>query len=262
MEGLDKMKLVIMAGGLGTRIGEETRMKPKPMVEIGGKPILWHIMKWYSKFGINQFIICCGYRGHIIKRYFLDYYKNSSDLIVNLKNGEMRAVSDEIEPWKVTLINTGRNTLTAGRLLKIKKYVSDSPFLLTYGDGVSDVNIDELISFHRKQGKVVTISTMQPEGRFGALKINSETDVVNAFKEKARSDQSWVNIGFMVMNPEVFDYLGDGNEMLEASPFERLASEGKMVAYRHKGFWSPMDTVHDRDYLETIWNNGAAPWKV
>ena len=235
------MKVVILAGGKGTRISEESRLRPKPMVEIGGKPILWHIMRQYASYGFNEFIICCGYKGHMIKEYFV---KNIS------------------EPWKVTMVDTGLETLTAGRILKVRDYIGGEPFLLTYGDGVSDVNIRELIAFHKKQGKTVTISTTQPEGRFGALRLDDTGSQVLGFKEKARADQAWVNIGFMVMEPSVYPYLGDGSTMLETLPFERLAADGQMEAYNHMGFWSPMDNIHDREYLQKLWDSGNAPWKV
>lgn len=256
------MKVVILAGGKGTRISEESQLKPKPMVEIGGKPILWHIMKLYSFYGFHEFIICCGYKGQMIKEYFIHYYVNQSDSTFLLKNKETVVHENFAEPWKVTLANTGLNTLTAGRILKIRDYIGeDEVFFLTYGDGVSNVDIPALLKFHREHGKTATITTTQPEGRFGAIKIDSD-GIIESFKEKARKDQSWVNAGFMVMNREVFDYLGDGSEMLEAAPFERMAAEGQMAAYPHPGFWSPMDTVHDRDYLEKLWNNNEAPWKV
>ena len=256
------MKVVILAGGKGTRISEESQLKPKPMVEIGGKPILWHIMKLYSFYGFHEFIICCGYKGQMIKEYFIHYYVNQSDSTFLLKSKETVVHETFAEPWRVTLANTGLNTLTAGRILKIRDYIGeDEEFFLTYGDGVSNVDIPALLKFHREHGKAATITTTQPEGRFGAIKIDSN-GIIESFKEKARKDQSWVNAGFMVLNKDVFDYLGDGSEMLEASPFEQMASEGQMAAYPHPGFWSPMDTVHDRDYLEKLWNSGEAPWKV
>ena len=256
------MKVVILAGGKGTRISEESQMKPKPMVEIGGKPILWHIMKLYSYYGFHEFVICCGYKGQMIKEYFIHYYVNQSDSTFLLQNKEIVVHKVSTEPWKVTLANTGLSTLTAGRILKIRDYIGkDEEFFLTYGDGVSDVNIPALLKFHHEHGKIATITATQPEGRFGAIKIDGD-GIIESFKEKARKDQSWVNAGFMVLNKEVFDYLGDGSEMLEASPFERMAAEGQMAAYSHPGFWSPMDTVHDRDYLEKLWDSGEAPWKV
>lgn len=256
------MKAVILAGGKGTRISEESRLRPKPMVEIGGKPILWHIMRHYASFGITEFIVCCGYKGHMIKEYFVNYYQHNSQLEIQLKDGAVQALRGSGEPWKVTLVDTGLETLTAGRILKARSYIGEDPFMLTYGDGVSDVDLHKLLQFHREQKKTVTISTTQPMGRFGTLKLDEKTNQVTGFREKAREDQSWVNIGFMVMEPSVYDYLGDGRAMLEARPFERLAEEGQMAAYRHTGFWSPMDTIHDREYLNRLWNSGEAPWKV
>lgn len=256
------MKVVILAGGKGTRISEESRLRPKPMVEIGGRPILWHIMRWYASFGFTEFVICCGYKGHMIKEYFVNYYQHNSQLEIRLKDGGVDVLRGSREPWKVTLVDTGLETLTAGRILRARKFIGEEPFLLTYGDGVADLNISELLQFHRQQKRVVTISTTQPMGRFGALHLDEQTNQVLGFKEKAREDQAWVNIGFMVMEPEVYDYLGDGSMMLETEPFETLAAAGQMAAYRHHGFWSPMDTVHDREYLERLWNLAEAPWKV
>lgn len=256
------MKVVILAGGRGTRISEESRTKPKPMVEIGGKPILWHIMKLYSHYGFREFIICCGYKGQMIKEYFIHYHMYQTDSTFLLDTQERLLHKSRAEAWKVTLANTGLDTLTAGRLLRVKEYIGEEPFLLTYGDGVSDVNIPEVIRFHRERDSVVTITTVQPSGRFGALQMNPETNQVLRFKEKARSDQAWVNAGFMVMEPEVFDYLGDGSEMLEAGPFERIALEGRMNAYKHHGFWMPMDNIRDRECLESLWAGGEAPWKI
>jgi len=256
------MKVVILAGGKGTRIGEESQFRPKPLVEIGGRPILWHIMKWYSRFGFHEFVLCCGYKGHMIKQYFVDYYSRYSDVSINLQNGRKAFLKNKIEPWKVTLINTGLNTLTAGRILKIREYIKDEEFLFTYGDGVSDVNISRLLDFHHQNGKIATITTTQPTGRFGALKIDFETNQVKGFKEKARADSAWVNAGFMVLNRKIFDYLGNGEEMLEAGPLEQVAGNNEMTAYKHDGFWSPMDTLRDKEYLEELWGSGKAPWKV
>lgn len=256
------MKAVILAGGMGSRISEESEIRPKPMIEIGDKPILWHIMKLYSFYGIREFIICCGYKGHMIKEYFTHYDRYQSDTTLDLYNKSSMMQRTGVEPWKVTLADTGLHTLTAGRILAIRKYIGNEQFLLTYGDGVSDVNIKQLIDFHNQTGKLVTITTTQPTGRFGAIQINRETNIIENFKEKARKDQAWVNAGFMVMNAGVFDYLGDGSEMLEASPFENLAKHKQMAAYRHDGFWSPMDTMRDKAYLEDLWQQGNAPWKV
>lgn len=253
------MKVVILAGGHGTRIGEETKLRPKPMITIGNRPILWHIMKTYAFYGITEFIVCCGYKGSMIKEYFLNYY---SDSTFQLKENEVNATKSAAESWRVTLADTGLNTLTAGRIIKIKEYVGDESFLLTYGDGVGNVNIDELISFHKQQGKICTITITKPEGRFGIVQINDHSKLVEEFKEKAKEDQGWVNAGFMVCNKEIFDYLGKGNQMLEAEPFELLAKNKQMAAYKHFGFWSPMDTLKDKEYLEKMWNNGNAPWSI
>lgn len=255
------MKVVILAGGKGSRISEESHLRPKPMIEIGGKPILWHIMKTYSHYGFHEFIICCGYKGSMIKDYFLHYDTYQSDTTFGLKDGRVEVHDRRVEPWKVTLVNTGLETLTAGRILKVKNYIEEDEFMLTYGDGVSDVNIEELVKFHRGHGRIATITTTQPPGRFGALRIDGDNRVLG-FKEKARADQAWVNAGFMVMNRKVFDYLGDGSEMLEQTPFESLAMDGQMAAYKHEGFWSPMDTMRDKAYLEGLWAGGEAPWMV
>ena len=256
------MKVVILAGGKGTRISEESRIKPKPMVEIGGKPILWHIMKLYSKYGFNEFVICCGYKGQMIKEYFIHYYMYQSDSTFILKSGSTEYHDSKAEPWKITLANTGLNTQTAGRVLRVRDYIGDEPFLLTYGDGVSDVDICALIEFHKSQNRIATITTVQPTGRFGGVQIEPDTNRILHFKEKSREDQVWVNAGFMVMEPEAFDYLDDGSEMLETGPFEKLVADGQMSAYRHKGFWMPMDNVRDKEYLEGLWESGQAPWKV
>lgn len=255
------MKVVILAGGMGTRISEESRWKPKPMIEIGDRPILWHIMKWYAFFGFQEFIVCCGYKGHMIKEYFVNYYTYQGDWHLKAESDSECAAEKRKEPWKVTLVDTGLKTLTAGRILRIKEYVGNELFMLTYGDGIGDIDINKLLACHRKSGRIVTITTTQPEGRFGAV-LMDENGSVHGFKEKARKDQSFVNTGFMVMEPEVFNYLGDGSEMLEGLPFERLAENNQMNAYKHEGFWSPMDTVHDRMYLEDLWKTNKAPWKV
>lgn len=256
------MKVVILAGGRGTRLGGESLLKPKPMIEIGGKPILWHIMKIYSYYGFNEFIICCGYKGQLIKEYFVHYCVHQADSTFLLKNHELIVHKSNMEPWKVTLANTGLDTMTAGRILKIRDYIDSGEFFLTYGDGVSDVNIDCLLRFHHRKGCIATITTTQPSGRFGAIRINRETYQVESFKEKARADQAWVNAGFMVLSTKIFEYLGDGSQMLETEPFERLAQSGQMTAYKHDGFWSPMDTMRDREYLENLWVSGSAPWKL
>ena len=258
----EHMKVVILAGGMGTRFSEETELRPKPMIEIGDKPILWHIMKGYAFFGYQDFVICCGYKGPMIKEYFINYSMYQADTTFHLGDDSVSQENSTTEPWRVTLANTGLKTLTAGRILKIKEYIGNEPFMLTYGDGVSDVDLDNLLAFHQSHGKIVTISTIRPQGRFGVVKMDEESGQIERFKEKARKDQGWVNIGFMVCNPEIFDYLGDGSEMLERGPFEKLAAEGQMMAYRHEGFWSPMDTMHDKAYLEELWHSGQAPWKT
>ncbi len=263
VESVVNMKVVLLAGGLGTRLSEETQSRPKPMVEIGGYPILWHVMKIYSSYNYNDFVVCCGYKGQVIKDYFIHYSRYRRTTTYQFGEANIEAYSEEIEPWRITMANTGLKTLTAGRILKIRNYIGDDEtFMLTYGDGVGDINIDQLLQFHHSHGKVATISVTKPAGRFGAIKIDEVSGEILNFKEKARKDQSWVNIGYMVFNRKVFDYLGDGSEMLEASPFEKLAADGQMMAYRHEGFWSPMDNVHDRQYLEGLWNDDKAPWKL
>ena len=264
------MKVVILAGGMGTRISEESRYKPKPMVEIGDRPILWHIMKWYASFGFQEFVICCGYKGHMIKDYFLNYDTYQGDGVYELgrvedrtdriKAEESGTEENRRERWKVTLANTGRLTKTAGRLLRIRDYLDEKPFMLTYGDGVADVDLNELLECHRKGGRLATVTTTQPEGRFGSMQMEPDGRVMS-FREKARRDQSWVNIGFMVMEPGIFSYLGDGSQMLEDEPFERLAAAGQMDAYRHEGFWAPMDTLRDKEELERLWALDQAAWK-
>lgn len=256
------MKVVILAGGMGSRIGEETKTKPKPMIEIGGRPILWHIMNLYSHYGFHEFVICCGYMGQVIKDYFVHYYLYQADSTFYLNSWKMDYHEVAAEPWKVTLVNTGLNTLTAGRILRVRKYIGSETFLLTYGDGVADVDISSLIRLHRQQGRIVTITAVQPLGRFGGVQIDPEACQVLRFKEKARADQAWVNAGFMVMEPEIFEYLEDGSEMLEGKPFEQLAARGQMSAYRHMGFWSPMDNMRDKAYLEELWESGKAPWRI
>ena len=256
------MKVVILAGGMGTRFAEETALRPKPMIEIGEKPILWHIMKLYAAYGFSDFVICCGYKGQMIKAFFLNYNAYQSNPTFHLNRNSVSVSASSVEPWKVTLANTGLRTLTAGRILKVREYVGNEPFLLTYGDGVSDVNINNLLRFHQEHGKTITITVTKPEGRFGVVQLDESATVVKGFKEKARDDQGLVNTGFMVCEPRVFEYLGDGSTMLEAEPFERLAADGEMTAYQHDGFWSPMDTIRDRAYLEELWNSNQAPWKV
>jgi glucose-1-phosphate cytidylyltransferase len=257
------MKVVILAGGFGTRISEESHLRPKPMIEIGGSPILWHIMKYYSSFGFNEFIICCGYKGYMIKEYFADYYLHRSDITFDFSNNnEMIVHSNVAEPWKVTVVDTGLHTQTGGRIRRIRRYVGDEPFMLTYGDGVSNIDLNALLERHRKSGKTVTISAIQPGGRFGVLDIGDDDETVVGFREKAQEDGGWINAGFMVLESGIFDYLDDDMTILERAPLERLSAEGKLGVYKHPGFWQCMDTQRDRDLLETLWAQGYAAWKV
>lgn len=256
------MKAVILAGGYGTRISEESSVKPKPMVEIGGKPILWHIMKIYSAYGINEFIICCGYKAHVIKEYFANYHLHCSDVTFDLKNHSMEVHSNGAEPWRVTLVDTGDGTMTGGRLKRVRPYLGDETFCFTYGDGVSNVNINDLVAFHRRQGTLATLTAVQPPGRFGAFKLDGKQDKVASFKEKPEGDGAWVNSGFFVLEPAVVDFIADDTTSWEKQPLERLARDGRLAAYRHEGFWQPMDTLHDKNVLEELWKRGEAPWKV
>ncbi len=254
------MKTVILAGGYGTRISEESHLKPKPMIEIGGKPILWHIMKIYSHYGFHDFIICCGYKANVIKDYFTNHYLHASDVTIDLANNQMEIHSTFSEPWKVTLVDTGLGTMTGGRVKRIQPYVNGESFMLTYGDGVSSVNIWELIAFHKKHGKIATISAAQPTGRFGVLDID-ENNLIRSFKEKPKQGGSWVNAGFSVFESEIFDYIEGDQTVFEREPYERVANDGQMLAFRHNGFWYPMDTLRDKEYLEELWASGTAPWK-
>ena len=255
------MKTVILAGGYGTRISEESHLIPKPMIEIGEKPILWHIMKSYSSHGFNDFVICCGYKQHVIKEYFADYYLHNSDVTFDFRDGNvMETHANTSEPWRVTLVDTGLNTMTGGRVKRIQRYIKDEPFMLTYGDGVSDVDIKKLIKFHKSHGKIATITTINTGQRFGVLEIDSK-GLISSFREKSDEDGSPINAGFMVMNPEIFNYIDDDSTILERKPLERLASSGQLMAYRHKGFWQCMDTQRDKQRLEELWESGKAPWK-
>lgn len=258
------MKVVILAGGMGTRISEETDMRPKPMIEIGGKPILWHIMKIYSHFGFNEFIICCGYKGYMIKEYFANYYLHEADMTIDLKNNKVDVHFSNAEPWKITLIDTGMHTLTGGRIKRIEKYVAGEPFMLTYGDGVGNINIPGLLDFHQQGGKMATLTVIQPSGRFGAIRFDDKDDnLVFSFQEKPRGDGSWVNGGFFVLEPEIFNYINKGDQTIwEREPLETLAQQGQLLAYRHHGFWRPMDTLRDKNDLENFWNSGTAEWKL
>lgn len=255
------MKAVILAGGLGTRISEETSTRPKPMVEIGGKPILWHIMKIYSHYGINDFVICCGYKGYVIKEYFANYFLHTSDVTFDMSNNTMEVHHRYAEPWKVTLVDTGESTLTGGRLARVKDYVKDEEaFCFTYGDGVSNVDIARLIDFHKEQGVDATLTATYPPGRFGALDIQSNK-VLN-FKEKPKGDGGMINGGFFVLSPKVIDLISGDQCTWEREPLEILAEKGQLAAYPHEGFWQPMDTLRDKVYLEELWESGKAPWKV
>jgi glucose-1-phosphate cytidylyltransferase len=255
------MKVVLLAGGFGTRLSEETVLKPKPMVDIGDKPILWHIMKIYSSFGFNEFIICLGYKGYVIKEYFANYFLHQSNVTIDLATNMLETHESDAEPWKITLIDTGKESMTGGRIKRIKSYINDEPFLLTYGDGVADVNINNLIEFHNAQGKMLTVTAVQPSGRFGALNLNQENEVTS-FLEKPRGDGSWINGGFFVCNPEVFNYIEDDSTIWEKEPMENIAAKGEMVAYKHNGYWKPMDTLRDKLELEKEWNSGQAPWML
>lgn len=255
------MKVAILAGGFGTRLSEETDIKPKPMVEIGGKPILWHIMKQYSHYGHNDFVILCGYKSYYIKEYFANYFLHQSDVTIDLKNNKMEIHNNQSEPWKVTLLDTGLETMTGGRVKRAEKFLKDETFLLTYGDGVSDIDLDKLVSFHKKNGKLMTLTSVQPEGRFGALDL--EGDLIRKFAEKPKGDGSWINGGFFVCEPKIFDYIKEGDStILERSPLEGLANDQQLVAYKHEGFWKPMDTLRDKTQLEQLWDTKKAPWKV
>ena len=256
------MKVVILAGGLGTRISEESYLKPKPMMTIGEQPILWHIMKYYSSFGFHDFVICCGYKGHIIKEYFADYYLHRSDVTFDFSQENRMTVHQNVaEPWRVTLVDTGLNTQTGARVKRVQKYIGNEPFMLTYGDGVSNVDLNALLNQHQASNKTVTLTGIQPGGRFGVLDLEGQT--VTGFREKAKEDGGWINGGFMVMNPEVFDYLSPEERcILERTPLEALAQEGKLGIYKHPGFWQCMDTQRDKNRLESLWNGGNVPWKV
>lgn len=255
------MKAIILAGGLGTRLSEETVNKPKPMVEIGGKPILWHIMKIYSAYGINEFIICCGYKGYIIKEYFANYFLHQSDVTIDLESNLIEVHYKRVEPWKITLVDTGENTMTGGRLKRLSEYIkNEEQFCFTYGDGVSDVNIKELIAFHKNHGKAATMTATYPQGRFGALDI--QNDVITSFKEKPRGDGALINGGFFVLSPKVLNEISEDSTIWEQEPLMNLAKQEELMAFKHEGFWQPMDTLRDKNYLEELWNSKNAPWKV
>lgn len=254
------MKAVILAGGLGTRISEESSVRPKPMIEIGGKPILWHIMKMYSHYGINDFIVCCGYKGYVIKEYFANYFLHMSDITFDIKNNSMEVHQHYSEPWKVTLIDTGEQTMTGGRLKRVQQYVEDEEsFCMTYGDGVSNIDIASLIKFHQEQGLLATLTAVYPPGRFGALDIRDHK--VNTFREKPKGDGGMINGGFFVLSPKIFSLLKDDTTVWEQEPLEALANQKQIAAYEHHDFWQPMDTLRDKNYLEELWAGGKAPWK-
>lgn len=257
------MKIVILAGGFGTRISEESHLKPKPMIEIGDAPILWHIMKYYSCFGFNDFIICCGYKGYVIKEYFADYYLHRSDITFDFSNGNEMIIHNNVaEPWRVTVVDTGLHTQTGGRIKRIQKYIGNETFMMTYGDGVSNIDIQKLVEQHKSTNNIVTLSAIQPGGRFGVLDIDESDRKVIGFREKATEDAGWINAGFMVMEPTIFNYLDDDKTIFEREPLENLSAQGKLGVYKHYGFWQCMDTQRDKYRLESIWEKNKAPWKV
>jgi glucose-1-phosphate cytidylyltransferase len=256
------MKVVILAGGAGTRLSEETGIKPKPMVEIGGRPILWHIMKIYSAHGLYDFIICCGYKGYIIKEYFANYFLQMSDVNFNLKENRMTILQNNVEPWNVTLVDTGEKSMTGGRIKRVREHVGRETFCLTYGDGVSDVNIRELIEFHKNSKLLATLTAVQPPGRYGAFDIHDGQSRIASFREKQKGDGAWVNGGFFVLEPEVMDYIADDLTSFEQEPLQNLARGGKLGAYKHDGFWQSMDTLRDKNYLEELWQMARPPWKI
>lgn len=255
------MKVVLLAGGFGTRISEESVNKPKPMIEIGGQPILWHIMKNYSAQGFNEFVICLGYKSYCIKEYFSDYYLHHSDMTFDLAKNEVTIHNNTAEPWKVTLVDTGLNTMTGGRIKRIKDYIDGDTFMLTYGDGVSDVDVNKLLKFHKDSGKIATLTAVQPDGRFGVLGLDSDDVSITAFKEKRKEDGGWINAGFMVLSTKIFDYIEGDSTVFEREPLERVAQEKQLQAYKHDGFWHCMDTLRDKQELEKLWASNIAPWK-
>jgi len=256
------MKVLLLAGGFGTRLSEETDVRPKPMVEIGGRPILWHIMKTYSSYGFNEFVVLLGYKGYYIKEYFANYFLHQSDVTIDMKNNKMEIHNNSSEPWKVTLLDTGLDSMTGGRIKRAQNFVGDEPFMLTYGDGVADINIEELVNFHKSHGKAMTMTSAQPDGRFGALDID-ENDKVKEFKEKPKGDGSWINAGYFVCEPKVFDYITEGDgTIFEQSPLKKLAEDGEIFTFKHNDFWMPMDTLRDKMKLNDLWQDNKAPWKV
>ena len=255
------MKAVILAGGLGTRISEETHLKPKPMIEIGGKPILWHVLKIYSAHGINEFVICCGYKGYLIKEYFANYFLHMSDVTFHMRTNLMEVHHKNAEPWQITVVDTGQQTLTGGRLKRVRDYVDDSSFCFTYGDGVSNIQINDLIKTHKENNKLATVTAVQPPGRYGLLKRDT-TGSVKGLQEKPQGDGNWINGGFFVLEPAVFDLIEGDSTTWEQEPMQQLAADGQLQAYQHRGFWQPMDTLRDRVHLEELWASGKAPWKL
>lgn len=256
------MKTLLLAGGFGTRLSEETELRPKPMVEIGGRPILWHIMKLYSRYGFNDFVVLLGYKGYFIKEYFANYFLHQSDVTIDLSNNHVEVLNSASEPWRITLLDTGAQTMTGGRVLRARDHVGDEPFMLTYGDGVCDVDLEGLLAAHRAHGKAMTMTSVQPDGRFGTFEAD-DSGAVSRFLEKPRGDGSWINGGFFVCEPKVFDYIGEGDAtVLEQSPMQRLASDGELHTYRHQGFWKCMDTLRDKQELNQMWTSGDAPWRT
>lgn len=255
------MKVVILAGGLGTRISEETDIRPKPMVEIGGKPILWHIMKIYASQGFNEFIVCLGYKGFVIKEYFANLFLHQSDVTIDLEKNSIIVHNRELDNWKVTLVDTGKDTMTGGRILRVKDYIGNEPFMLTYGDGLSNVDLNALLAFHRQHGRSCTVTSVKPEGRFGVLRMDSE-NTINSFNEKSADDVAWINGGFFVCEPDVFDLIQGDRTIWEREPLETLASQKNLYGFKHNGFWKPMDSLKDKNDLNALWDSGAAPWKI
>jgi glucose-1-phosphate cytidylyltransferase len=256
------MKAVILAGGLGTRLSEETNIKPKPMVEIGGRPILWHIMKIYSTYGVNDFIICCGYKGYVIKEYFANYFLHMSDVTFDMRFNQMSVHCGYAEPWRVTLVDTGDSSMTGGRLKRVREHIGNETFCFTYGDGVSNVNIKELVNFHKEQKSLATLTATKPPGRFGAISLAQEQTKITSFQEKPEGDGAWINGGYFVLEPEVIDFIADDSTVWEQEPLIKLAHLEQLSAFKHSGFWQPMDTLRDKNYLEKLWSSGNAPWKV
>jgi glucose-1-phosphate cytidylyltransferase len=256
------MKAVILAGGLGTRLSEETTIKPKPMVEIGGRPILWHIMKIYSAYGINDFIICCGYKGYMIKEYFANYFLHMSDVTFDMRFNQMNVHCGYAEPWRVTLVDTGDKTMTGGRLKRVREHIGNETFCFTYGDGVSSVNVKELIEFHKQQKTLATLTASQPPGRFGAIRLEQDQTKISSFREKPEGDGAWVNSGFFILEPEVIDFIADDSTVWEQEPLQKLAQMDQLSAYRNSGFWQPMDTLRDKQFLEELWHSDNPPWKI